>query len=128
MIAGLTRYSDMKSSAIEWLGNVPRHWTVGRLHRSVQGCFNGVWGSDPNGHDDLICVRVVDFDRIRRRVRLTEPTIRAISTAERNQRMLKKGDLIIEKSGGGDLQPVGIVILYDHNIEAVCSTLSPECR
>ena len=35
--------------------------------------------------------------------------------------MLKKSDLLLEKSGGGDLQPVGVVMLYDHDVEAVCS-------
>jgi len=121
MITRLARYSRMKSSGVEWLGDVPEHWTIARLHRSVRGCFNGVWGSDPNGRDDLICVRVADFDRLRRRVRLTEPTVRAIVPTERNHRLLKYGDLMLEKSGGGDLQPVGTVILYDHSVEAVCS-------
>ena len=27
----------------------------------------------------------------------------------------------MEKSGGGDLQPVGALVLYDHDVEAVCS-------
>ena len=27
----------------------------------------------------------------------------------------------MEKSGGGDLQPVGAIVLYDHDVEAVCS-------
>ena len=35
--------------------------------------------------------------------------------------MLKKSDLLLEKSGGGKLQPVGVVMLYDHDAEAVCS-------
>ena len=118
---GLAPDMRLKPSGIEWLGDVPEHWTIERLHRSVQGCFNGIWGNDPNGHDDLICVRVADFDRVRRRVRLSKPTVRAIIPAERNHRLLKNGDLMLEKSGGGDSQPVGVVILYDHNTEAVSS-------
>ena len=35
--------------------------------------------------------------------------------------MLRKGDLLLEKSGGGDLQPVGAVVMYDHEVPAVCS-------
>ena len=115
------QYLDMTDSGVEWLGAVPEHWTIERLHRSVQGCFSGVWGDDPNGRDDLVCVRVADFDRERWQVRLTEPTVRAIVPAERNHRLLKDGDLLLEKSGGGDLQPVGVVVKYDHNAEAVCS-------
>ncbi|HWM89699.1 MAG TPA: restriction endonuclease subunit S [Thermoanaerobaculia bacterium] len=40
---------------------------------------------------------------------------------ERRRRMLVRGDLLLEKSGGGDQQPVGVVMLYDHDIPAVCS-------
>jgi type I restriction enzyme S subunit len=35
--------------------------------------------------------------------------------------MLLNGDLLLEKSGGGDQQPVGVVMLYDHDNPAVCS-------
>jgi type I restriction enzyme S subunit len=35
--------------------------------------------------------------------------------------MLRRGDLLLEKSGGGDLQPVGAVVAYDHDEQAVCS-------
>ena len=35
--------------------------------------------------------------------------------------MLRKGDLLLEKSGGGELQPVGVVVLYEHEDAAVCS-------
>ena len=35
--------------------------------------------------------------------------------------MLRSGDLLLEKSGGGDQQPVGVVILFDHDVPAVCS-------
>ena len=35
--------------------------------------------------------------------------------------MLSRGDLLLEKSGGGDLQPVGAVVLFELDIPAVCS-------
>ena len=121
MIADLKPYPAMKDSGVEWLGAVPEHWDVRRLGTSVHGCINGIWGNDPNGREDLPCVRVADFDRVRLRVRLAKPTLRAIAPGERNRRLLKKSDLLLEKSGGGDLQPVGVVMLYDHDVEAVCS-------
>ena len=126
-------YPAYKDSGVEWLGEVPTHWEVRRLGASVQKCVNGVWGSDPNDRDDLACVRVADFDRVRLRVRVTNPTLRAIMPNERKNRLLKKGDLLLEKSGGGDLQPVGVVMVYDHDIAAVCSnfiakmSVSPHC-
>ena len=121
MIDDLKPYPQMKDSGVAWLGVVPEHWEVWRLKTSVHGCINGIWGNDPNGREDLPCIRVADFDRVRLRVKLAKPTHRAIAPKERNRRLLKKSDLLLEKSGGGDLQPVGVVMLYDHDVEAVCS-------
>jgi type I restriction enzyme S subunit len=114
-------YPEYRDSGIPWLGEIPAHWNIERLKTSVLGCINGTWGNDPDGYQDLACVRVADFDRYSLRVRFAEPTLRSVSTAERHRRTLQSGDLLLEKSGGGDLQPVGAVMLYDHDSEAVCS-------
>lgn len=121
MTRNLKPYSENKESGIPWLGEIPDHWELRRLGDTVTACINGIWGAEPNGRDDVMCVRVADFDRFRHRVRLTTPTLRAVSSSERRRRVLVKGDLLIEKSGGGDLQPVGVVVLYDHETLAVCS-------
>ena len=73
MIADLKHYPTMKDSGVEWLREVPAHWEVRRLKDTVVGCVNGVWGSDPNGSDDLPCVRVADFDRGSLRVKHSAP-------------------------------------------------------
>ena len=121
MIGTLSPYPKMKESGIDWLGKVPDHWELRRLRASVDTCSNGVWGADPDGRYDLVCVRVADFDRVRRRVDMGRKTVRAIAPKERRGRLLNKGDLLLEKSGGGDLQPVGTVVMYDHDVPAVCS-------
>ena len=121
MSVDLKPYPAMNDSGVSWLGAVPEHWEVRRLGTSVHGCINGIWGNDPNGREDLPCVRVADFDRARLRVRLAKPTLRAVAPDDRKRRLLKKSDLLLEKSGGGNLQPVGVVMLYDHDVEAVCS-------
>ena len=114
-------YPIYRPSGVEWLGEVPVHWKVRRLQVSVSHYVGGVWGSEPNGVDDLPCVRVADFDRRRLRVHMDSPTLRSITQNDRYKRVLSPGDLLLEKSGGGDLQPVGVVILYDHSVPAVCS-------
>ena len=48
--------------------------------------------------------------------------------SERTGRLLKRGDLLIEKSGGGDLQPAGAVVMYDHDVPAVCSNFVARMR
>jgi type I restriction enzyme S subunit len=95
---------------------------VRRLKYAIEGCINGVWGDEPNGIDDIIVVRVADFDRARGAVTLGDsPTIRAIPDSARNRRTLRSGDLLIEKSGGGEQQPVGNVVLFNDERKAVCS-------
>ena len=121
MIEGVKPYAEYKESGQKWLGQVPGHWSMRRLRASISDCANGVWGSDPNGKDDLICVRVADFDRVSHRVSLKKKTLRAIPLSARSRRLLRNGDLLLEKSGGGDLQPVGAVVSYDHDDPAVCS-------
>ena len=66
-------------------------------------------------------MRVADFDREKIVVCDDIPTIRNVTENERSERTLSNGNLLLEKSGGGDLQPVGFVVLYDHDEPAVCS-------
>ena len=107
---------------MEWLGEVPGHWEIDRLKRSTVSSKNGVWGDEAKQDaNDIPCVRVADFDRQGLRVELDEPTIRNILDSERVGRILVQGDLLLEKSGGGEGQPVGCVVLYDDPLPAVCS-------
>ena len=116
-----TPYPAYKPSGVEWLGDVPAHWQVRRIRDAIAFRVNGVWGQDPDGIHDIPCVRVADFDRKRLRVNEPIPTIRAIPPNQRRNRVLQYGDLLLEKSGGGAKQPVGVVMLFDHETPAVCS-------
>ena len=121
-------YPAYKDSGIEWLGKVPEHWEVRRLGATTERLVTGTWGSDPTGRDDIVCVRVADFDRQRWGVDLREPTLRSVPLGERQGRLLAAGDLLLEKSGGGDLQPVGAVVHFDHDQEAVASNFIGRMR
>lgn len=114
-------YPAYKDSGIEWLGNIPAHWELKRLRSTLTSCQNGVWGEEPDGTHDVICVRVADFDRVRFRVDLADHTLRSIEPSVLAARGLRSGDLLLEKSGGGENQPVGAVVIYDHTAPAVCS-------
>ena len=127
-MTSLSPYPTYKPSGLDWLGDVPAHWELRRLSTSIIDCVNGVWGSDPSGTNDVPCVRVADFDRHTLRVRSLISTLRAITDNERIRRTLRSGDLLLEKSGGGDQQPVGVVILFDHTEEAVCSNFIARMR
>lgn len=116
----LLPYRKYKSSGVEWLGEVPEHWEVKRLRETCGSLRSGTWGDEPDGENDVVCVRVADFDRWQRRVR-SVPTIRAVPHRDRVGRLLSRRDLLIERSGGGEKQAVGCVVTFDHDQEAVCS-------
>jgi type I restriction enzyme S subunit len=102
--------------------HAPAHWRAVRLKQTITACQNGTWGDEPSGGaDDVICVRIADFDRLRLRADLRNPTWRSVPKSYRRGRMLVRGDLLLEKSGGGDGQPVGAVVLYEGDTPAVCS-------
>ena len=128
MPADLWPYPAYRDSGVEWLGRVPEHWEVRRLGATTERIVAGTWGSDPTGRDDIVCVRVADFDRQRLDVDLRKPTLRSVPDAERQGRRLDGGDLLLEKSGGGDLQPVGTVVHFDHDQEAVASNFIGRMR
>ncbi|MBL0651697.1 restriction endonuclease subunit S [Aeromonas caviae] len=114
-------YPQYKDSGVEWLGVIPTHWSLHALKRTVSGCSNGIWGDEPKGEDDLIVLRVADFDRNKLTVSDDKLTYRSISEKERKTRLLKKGDLLIEKSGGGEKTLVGCVVIFDKDYSAVTS-------
>jgi type I restriction enzyme S subunit len=122
VLRGLDEAVELQSSGVEWLGDVPSHWPVQRLASTIVRARNGVWGADPQGdEDDLRCVRVADFDRSTQRIHDDAYTMRRLTASERAGRTLRSGDLLLEKSGGGEKSPVGFVVLYDRAESAVCS-------
>ncbi len=118
---GLDPDASMQDSGVEWLGEIPAHWEVGRLKDTVTKCQNGVWGQEPDGRNDIACVRVADFNRRAFSVHSSHLTLRSVDPKAMAAHRLRAGDLLLEKSGGGDRQPVGIVVVFSHDVSAVCS-------
>ena len=121
-MAKYEQYAEYKDSGVEWLGKIPSHWNLSSLKRCVDGCTNGIWGSEPeeDSHNTIV-LRVADFDRNKLEISEDKLTLRDISSKESESRLLKKGDLLIEKSGGGDRTLVGCVVIFDKDFEAVTS-------
>lgn len=122
------RYPEYKVSGIEWLGEVPQHWSVHALKRTVDGCVNGLWGEEPDGENDIAVIRVADFERSSSTVGLDKLTYRSITPKEKQSRLLSSGDLLIEKSGGGEKTLVGCVVLFTHGFEAITSNFVARMR
>lgn len=121
-MAKYQQYEEYKESGVEWLGDIPSHWKISSLKRCVDGCTNGIWGSEPEeSSDNTVVLRVADFDRNKLEISEEKLTLRNISPKESESRLLKRGDLLVEKSGGGDKTLVGCVVLFDKDFRAVTS-------
>ena len=125
---GLDLTVHLKPSGVEWFGEMPEHWEIRRLAELHLDVTSGTWGEEPTGAGDIACVRVADFDRHHLRAKTDNPTMRHVSNQEVARKRLAKGDLLLEKSGGGDLQPVGAVVLFDTDIPAVCTNFVARLR
>ncbi len=43
-MAKYQKYAEYKDSGVEWLREIPSHWNLYSLKRSVDKCTNGFWG------------------------------------------------------------------------------------
>ncbi|MGU9951929.1 MAG: restriction endonuclease subunit S [Gammaproteobacteria bacterium WSBS_2016_MAG_OTU1] len=108
---------------------VPDGWQRTPLHYLVDGPKNGAWGSEENEDDkNSICVRVADFDWSRLTLNLRNQTTRSFKMYQLRNLKLYPGDILIEKSGGGTKTPVGRVVSFDENIDAVSSNFVARIR
>ena len=121
---GLNAHAPMKNSGVAWLGDVPEHWEIKRLKNSTISTQNGIWGDEAKYDDnDVYCIRVADFNRHQFTININKGdlTVRNISNKDYENRKLFMGDLLLEKSGGGEKQPVGFAVFNTFNGKAVCS-------
>lgn len=107
----MERYEKYKPSGIEWIGEVPEHWESFRIKYALSRSAAGVWGDDEKGDsNDIICYRIADFDYNHGCLDLDDLTTRNIEPKQLEGRIVSEGDLLIEKSGGGEATPVGRVV------------------
>ena len=116
MISIFTVYSDIcKKSA-------PAHWQIRRFKDIITSSRSGIWGDEEKGDaNDIVCYRVADFDYSNLCLKFNNITYRNVLPEQANEKLLSEGDLLLEKSGGGEKMPVGRVVLVNSPQRAVCS-------
>ena len=117
----MERYREYKESGVKWLGEIPSHWEVVRLKKAFLKRISGSWGEEPNrSQRNTICLRIADFEYNRLRFqRKEEYTVRSYTINELDEKKLRNGDLLIEKSGGGDKSPVGSCGGFDLDVQGM---------
>jgi type I restriction enzyme S subunit len=99
------------------------------LRRMIGSLDNGAWGGEPTGDgDDVLCIRAADFDFDRLRVVEDRAPMRSLPAATRRRLGLLRGDIVLEKSGGGEHLPVGRAVMFDLPEQAVCSNFAARMR
>lgn len=120
--------NDYKDFAL--VSTIPENWSIMPLKWFLVNHDGGAWGDEPTGEDgDRICIRIADFNYSKGTVKEnTELTIRNYSQSVIDRLLLRKGDIIVEKSGGGDKTPVGRTIVFRQNYEALFANFSERLR
>lgn len=99
------------------------------LRRLVRALDNGAWGSEPGGEAvERLCVRAADFDYSGLRVDPSRLPARSYSVQQVRRLSLLPGDLVLEKSGGGDQWPVGRAVLWNLDVAAVPTNFAARLR
>ena len=116
MISIFTIYSDLCKLSM------PVHWRIYRLKDIITSSRSGIWGDEEKrDSNDVVCYRVADFDYFNLCLKFNNITYRNILPEQVNEKLLSEGDLLLEKSGGGEKTPVGRVVFVNSSQKAVCS-------
>lgn len=115
----MERYDSYKDSGDDWIGQIPEHWASTSIKNVLISRQAGSWGEEPTSNKfNTTCLRIADFDYKKLQLEIkSDYTQRAYDFNEVQTKMLHKGNLLIEKSGGGDKTPVGRVVLYNLDLE-----------
>ena len=91
--------------------NLPSGWAITTIKEVCEN-INGLWKGKKEPFVNVGVIRNANFTKD---FQLDYSKIEYIDVEQRafNQRHLKNGDLVVEKSGGSDNNPVGRAILYD---------------
>lgn len=117
---GLNPSAPMKDSGIPWIGQIPAHWNLLPLRYWIISRQSGAWGdNEQQNENDHFCVRVADFDYDTYQLKDGTPTtLRNYTQQTVNLLALKKDDILIEKSGGGEKTPVGRSIIIRKDFDS----------
>ena len=120
----------MKDSGVEWIGQIPNLWSSIRIKNIIAQRDAGAWGELEQGNNnDVICIRVADFDYSHFTIQNNKDyTLRNYSDFQIKSLKLNKGDILIEKSGGGEKTPVGRTVIFDKNFNALFANFIERIR
>lgn len=120
---GLDPSVEMRDSGVEWIGKVPAEWLPMKAKRCINVRSNGNWGDEENMQAvNLPCMRAADFDYERLSIKPAGSfATRSYAVGKVDRFLLHHGDILVEKSGGGEKVPVGRAVLFNEDYAACYS-------
>ena len=123
---------NMVESRSPWVGTIPCEWSYKPIKRLLLARDGGAWGSEPkNDENGTICLRIADFDYDRgvfKDTPVDDLTKREYSDLQINRLQLSRGDILIEKSGGGEKTPVGRTVIFEKDYVALFANFMDRLR
>lgn len=104
-----TYIHNHQSQFIEMFGKVD---SISTLENALSETFPGEWGNEPSSTNTIKVIRTTNFTN-EGRLDLSEVIEREIDSKKVSRKKLKKGDTILERSGGTKDNPVGRVVFFD---------------
>lgn len=94
---------------------IPEGWSEDSIGRYIADSSAGEWGEEANGgENDIPVLRATNFSKSGA-IDYRKLAVRSIEEKKRVKKSLKRGDIVLEKSGGSPTQPVGRVIFFEND-------------
>uniref|UniRef100_A0A7C5X434 Restriction endonuclease subunit S n=1 Tax=Thermocrinis ruber TaxID=75906 RepID=A0A7C5X434_9AQUI len=100
---------------------LPEEWEVVRLGEVIEETYPGEWGDNPTDDKNIFPVfstLAIDYDG---RIDFTKAVPRKLNKKKIEKLKLRKGMILIEKSGGSTDTPAGKVAILKQDFEGTCS-------
>ena len=101
--------------------NLPEGWKRVRLGEVIRESFSGEWGFEPSSLKNSYPVISTLAINIEGKIDFSKNTLRQLPFAKIDKLLLKKGDILIEKSGGSSDIPAGKVALLKKDFKGTAS-------
>jgi type I restriction enzyme S subunit len=112
------RYNEYKSSDVEWIGEIPKHWNIGSMKYVLSKNDGGVWGEDTEDFEDGVFVIRSTEITVDGKWDLSDPMKRKLSEKELEKCRLVCGDIVITKSSGSP-DHIGKSVIVDEYVESL---------
>ena len=107
--ADKSEFDGFKSQFIEMFGSPDK---TKQLSDFIEASFPGEWGEEDKDGTGVKVIRTTNFTN-EGKLNLADVVTRKIDSSKVDKKKLRKGDIILERSGGTNENPVGRVVYYD---------------